>query len=132
MTRLLGKETTEEDAQRFAAHLIAFGWELFEGSDGQMWCRRDNDADEVMDEEGRQEAISECFRTHDVSLDNGTNSLTADEAMPMIIERGLWDTLAEMMHDATRERVHAELAPCTDLEFLRRYLELAPYDLIIG
>lgn len=130
MSRLLGNEATNEEAERFAAHLVAFGWELFEDNDGQMWCRRYDDADEVMDEEDRQEAISECFRTHDVILNDAT-FLTADEAMPIIIERGLWDAVAEMMHDATRERVHAELAPCTELEFLRRYLELAPFDLYL-
>lgn len=132
MIRLLGSsETTEDDAQRFAAHLIAFGWELFEDSDGQLWCRRYNDEDVEMDEDDRQAAIAECFRTHEISLDGGTNFLTADEAMPRIIERGLWNALAEMMHDATRERVHAELAPCSELAFLRRYLELAPFDLIL-
>lgn len=128
MSNLLGNEATNEDAQRFAAHLIAFGWELFEDSDGQLWCRRYNDEDVEMDEDDRQAAIAECFRTHDVILNDAT-FLTADEAMPIIIERGLWDAVAEMMHDATRERVHAELAPCTELEFLRRYLDLAPFDL---
>ena len=83
MIRLLGSaETTEDDAQRFAAHLIAFGWELFEDSDGQLWCRRYNDEDVEMDEDDRQAAIAECFRTHEISLDCGTNFLTADEAMP--------------------------------------------------
>lgn len=68
----------------------------------------------------------------EISLNNGTTWMTADEAMPIIDDRNLWNALAEMMHDATRERVHAELAPCTNLAFLRRYLELAPEDLIIG
>lgn len=34
--------------------------------------------------------------------------------------------------DDTREAVHNELAPCSDIEFLERYLELAPDDLIVG
>ena len=34
-------------------------------------------------------------------------------------------TLADYMHDDIREFVHGELAPCTDLEFVTRYLELA-------
>ena len=32
--------------------------------------------------------------------------------------------LAGHMNDELRERVHSELAPCPDVEFLARYLEL--------
>lgn len=67
-----------------------------------------------------------------ISIDNGTTHLTAEEAMPEIIQHGLWEAVVEAMDDATREAVHAELAPCTELEFLRRYLELSPEDLVIG
>lgn len=58
--------------------------------------------------------------------------MSAEDAMPEIIKRGLWETVVEFMDDETREAVHSELAPCTNLAFLRRYLELAPEDLIIG
>lgn len=68
----------------------------------------------------------------EISLNNGTTWMTADEAMPIIDDRNLWDAVTEFMDPETRERVHAELAPCTDLAFLRRYLELAPEDLVIG
>lgn len=37
-----------------------------------------------------------------------------------------WEAIASYMDDETRERVHFELAPCTNVEFLRRYLELDP------
>lgn len=37
-----------------------------------------------------------------------------------------WDQLVELMNDDIREAVHAELAPCTNEEFLERYLELDP------
>ena len=67
-----------------------------------------------------------------ISLDNGHNYMTAAEAMPEITERNLWDAVVNLMDDSTREAVHAELAPCTEAEFLARYLELAPCDLIIG
>lgn len=45
-----------------------------------------------------------------------------------------WEAIASYMDDETRERVHFELAPCTNVEFLRRYLELDPYftDLLQG
>lgn len=67
-----------------------------------------------------------------ISLDNGHSYMTAAEAMPEITECNLWDAFVDMMDDDTREAVHAELAPCTELDFLARYLELAPYDLVLG
>lgn len=69
--------------------------------------------------------------THEISLDNGLTYMSADEAWPLIEARGLWDAVVEFMHDETREAVCAE-DEYNDLEFLRRYLELAPYDLVIG
>ena len=35
-------------------------------------------------------------------------------------------SIASYMDDDKREQVHAELAPCTNEEFLKRYLELDP------
>jgi hypothetical protein len=37
-----------------------------------------------------------------------------------------WEAIVNMMDDEIREQVHMELAPCTDEEFLARYLELDP------
>lgn len=68
----------------------------------------------------------------EISLNNGVTRMTADEAMPVIDDRDIWETVIGCMDNETRERVHAELAPCTEQVFLRRYLELAPEDLIIG
>lgn len=70
-----------------------------------------------------------------ISLDNGITFLTAAEALEeMQNERCCvtWDALVNLMDDNTREAVSDELAPCTELEFLSRYLELAKDDLIIG
>lgn len=67
-----------------------------------------------------------------ISLDNGRSYMTAQEAMPEIADRNLWGAIVNVMDDDTREAVHAEIAPCTDLEFLTRYLEIAPFDLIVG
>lgn len=67
-----------------------------------------------------------------ISLDNGRSYMTAQEAMPEITERNLWDAVVNLMDDDTREAVHAEIAPCTEAEFLARYLELAPCDIITG
>lgn len=37
-----------------------------------------------------------------------------------------WDVVVNLMDDKKREQVHMELAPCTNEEFLGRYLELDP------
>lgn len=37
-----------------------------------------------------------------------------------------WKAIEVMMDDEIRERVAFELAPCTNEEFLKRYLELDP------
>ena len=68
----------------------------------------------------------------EISLDNGNSFMDAREALPMIEERNLWEAVVNLMDDETREQVHTELAPCTELEFLTRSLELAPCDLVIG
>ena len=40
------------------------------------------------------------------------------------ITKNRFETIATYMNDEIREQVHAELAPCTETEFLKRYLEL--------
>lgn len=37
-----------------------------------------------------------------------------------------WLLAVSLMYDDIRERVHMELAPCTNEEFINRYLELDP------
>lgn len=66
-----------------------------------------------------------------LSLDNGLNFFDPKDLSDLEIGP-YWDALVEMMDDDIRERVHYELAPCTDEDFLRRYLELAKEDLILG
>ena len=46
--------------------------------------------------------------------------------------RSMWDAIINAMDDDTREHVADELAPCSEIEFLARYLELASNDLAIG
>ena len=67
-----------------------------------------------------------------ISPDNGSTWITAAEAMDEINERNLWDAIVEMMDDEIREAVHADLAPCTEEEFLAEYLRRADDGLIIG
>jgi len=42
------------------------------------------------------------------------------------IDNELMSTIASYMDDEIRETVHAELAPCTNEEFLDRYTDLDP------
>lgn len=67
-----------------------------------------------------------------ISLDNGRTWMTAEEAMDEINERNLWDVIANMMDDDIREAVNADLAPCTDEEFLADYLRRSDDGLVIG
>ena len=65
-----------------------------------------------------------------ISLNNGCTFMTAEEAVNS--DHYDFETILNMMDDGIREKVHNELAPSTDEEFLTRYLELADNDLIIG
>ena len=40
-----------------------------------------------------------------------------------IINNRLYDAAVALMDDEIREEVHADLAPCTDLEFLEEYMK---------
>lgn len=69
-----------------------------------------------------------------ISLNNGTtlkdyNDLTIDDIDYI---KDDWDNIVPYMDDDAREKVHSDLAPCSELEFLKRYLEIAKADLIIG
>ena len=77
----------------------------------------------------------------EISLDNGRSYMNAAECIEELQKRSeeyevpfakLWQDIADRMDDEIREAVHAELAPCTEEEFLERYLELSPDDFIIG
>ena len=63
-----------------------------------------------------------------ISIDNGNSWTTPEEAIATLG----FDVIVNYMDDDTREAVHAELAPCTEVEFLREYLKRSPADLIIG
>ena len=42
------------------------------------------------------------------------------------ITDNVMDAIVVLMDDVIREKVHGELAPCTNREFLVRYCELVP------
>lgn len=62
------------------------------------------------------------------SADNGLRFCTPEE----LIAAHEWETIEDALEFFAREKTHSELAPCSNLEFLRRYLDIAPCDLIIG
>ena len=63
-----------------------------------------------------------------ISIDNGNTYVTPAEAIAEMD----WDVIVSMMDDEIREAVHADMAPCTEEEFLTEYLHRADEDLIIG
>ncbi len=63
-----------------------------------------------------------------ISVDNGLTFVEPDQA----IKEKRWEVISHYMEDEAREQVHHELAPCSNLEFLKRYLEVASCDLVIG
>lgn len=63
-----------------------------------------------------------------ISINNGHSYTTPEEA----IKSSGWEAIVNFMDDDIRETVHNELAPCSEIEFLTRYLEIATDDLIIG
>ena len=73
--------------------------------------------------------------TRFVSLDNGHTFLKADEVIQYLSVPNCpisWDTIVSFMDNRIINKVNNELAPCSELEFLIRYLELAKENLIIG
>lgn len=90
------------------------------------------DAEDGIIDLDTSEFVTDLLTKKEISLDNGIHFMTAEEAMPEIEEKRLWDVVAEYMDDDTREEVHNEIAPCSELEFLKKYLEIAAEDLVIG
>ena len=76
-----------------------------------------------------------------VSVDNAQHMLTADELTDVQVHAH-WPALVDRMDDVAREAVHDEAVggklprherlSAFQRVFLRRYLELAPCDLVIG
>lgn len=66
-----------------------------------------------------------------ISLDNGNTFYAGEEVSELYLAK-YWDVIVEFMDDDIQKQVHDELAPCTEADFLRRYLELAEEDLIVG
>ena len=67
-----------------------------------------------------------------LSLDNGANYIDIDDLhahASEIVEK--WDVITIVMDGDVRQRIHKDMAPCTELEFLAEYLRRADHNLII-
>lgn len=68
-----------------------------------------------------------------ISIDNGHSYYDSTELNEIENDiRTNWELIVSLMDDDTREAVHADLAPCDELEFLAEYLRRASEDLVIG
>ena len=63
-----------------------------------------------------------------ISINNGHSFCAAEDAIAAVG----FDLIVASMDDETRESIHNKLAPCSEIEFLTAYLEVAPEDIIIG
>lgn len=88
----------------------------------------DDDLPSFFGRHGIEYADADDVGSARISVDNGHSFVEPAEALESV---GM-DVIVNLMDDTIRGKVHAELAPCTDEEFLVRYLELADDDLIIG
>lgn len=71
--------------------------------------------------------------TRSISLDNGNTYYSIDDLTDIAPEIDkYWRALEVMMDDDTREAVIWDMAPCSNLDFLREYLTRATDDLILG
>jgi len=112
---------------------------VWEGDEAKTcdFCGRVSTPERVVTDFNGWELCPDCWLTDpralnrprkEISIDNGLTFIEPEEA----IKGKDWDVIAHYMEDEAREKVHNEMAPCADLAFLIRYLELAEHDLVIG
>ncbi len=100
---------------------------------GDEWDAADGETFEAVVEKAVEIALKDSKPVY-LSVDNGTTYIEADDedALQSAIDTIGWDEIVSYMDDDARDRAHIDVAPCTDLEFLKHYLEIAPCDLVIG
>nr|DAG48299.1 MAG TPA: hypothetical protein [Bacteriophage sp.] len=100
---------------------------------GNDWDAADGETWEAVAEKAVAIALKDSKPVY-LSVDNGTTYIAADEddELQAAIDKVGWNTIVNFMDDDAREKAHRDVAPCTDLEFLKYYLEIAPYDIVIG
>lgn len=104
-----------------------------QAADVLEWMRSDDENGSIPDEITAADLVTAWNEIKDIgprniSIDNGATYCTPEEA----INSMAWNVIVTAMDYATCMAVHNEMAPCTDVEFLKRYLAIAPDDLIVG
>lgn len=107
---------------------------------GDEWEAADGETFEAVAEKAVAIALKDSKPVY-LSVDNGATYIAADEdaELQAAIDKVGWGEIVSFMDDDARVKAHYDVtpfmddvAPCTDLEFLKHYLEIAPYDLVIG
>ena len=100
---------------------------------GDEWEAADGETFEAVVEKAVEIALKESKPVY-LSVDNGVSFIAADEdaELQAAIDKVGWDEIVSFMNDDAREQAHSDVSPCTELEYLKHYLEIAPYDLVIG
>nr|DAQ95961.1 MAG TPA: hypothetical protein [Caudoviricetes sp.] len=100
---------------------------------GDEWEAADGETFEAVVEKAAAIALEDSKPAY-LSVDNGFSYIAADEdaELQAAIDKVGWNTIVNFMDDDAREKAHRDVAPCTDLEFLKYYLGIAPYDIVIG
>jgi len=82
---------------------------------------------ELTENEKEEWGSFEEFRQKDFAIYPDEDFVEYEENEKTVVEELLklgMDVLVNYMDDELREQVHRELAPCTDAEFLTRYIKL--------
>lgn len=97
------------------------------------WEAADGETFEAVVEKAVEIALKDSKPVY-LSVDNGATYIAADEdaELQAAIDKVGWGEIVSFMDDDAREQAHSDVAPCTELEFLKRYLEIAPCSLVIG
>ena len=80
-------------------------------------------------EPSQSDVVDSILIPRRISIDNGATFVEPEEAL----DRMPYATIENFMDDeVVAEILREPLAPCTQIKFLKRYLELAKADLIVG
>lgn len=100
---------------------------------GDEWEAADGETFEAVVEKAVAIALKDSKPVY-LSVDNGVSYIAADEdaELQAAIDKVSFGEIVSFMDDDARDKTRYDVAPCTELEYLKHYLEIAPYDLVIG
>lgn len=100
---------------------------------GDEWEAADGETFEAVVDKALEIALKDSKPVY-LSVDNGTTYIAADEdaELQAAIDKVGWDEIVSFMDADARDKANYDVAPCTELEYLKHYLEIAPCDLVIG